>query len=52
MCSSDLSEQQRIAKDKAYMDEVLKDGAMRACRIAYKTLDKVYKKVGFIPKIR
>lgn len=46
------SEQQRIAKDKAYMDEVLKDGAMRACRIAYKTLDKVYKKVGFIPKIR
>ena len=45
-------EQQRIVKDKAYLEEVLKDGAYRASKLAYKTLDKVYRKVGFIPRVR
>ena len=46
------AEQQRIVKDKAYLEEVLKDGAYRASKLAYKTLDKVYRKVGFIPRVR
>lgn len=38
--------------DKAYLDKVLFDGAMKANYIANKTLSKVYKKVGLIPKGR
>ena len=41
-----------LMKDKAYLEEVLKDGAYRASKLAYKTLDKVYRKVGFIPRVR
>ncbi len=36
-----------LIKDKAYLDEVLKAGAATAQRTAYKTLAKVYRKVGF-----
>lgn len=46
------AEQKRLAADRAYLDSVLKNGADKASRIAYKTLEKVYKKVGFIAKIR
>ena len=37
----------RLIKDKAYLDEVYREGAGRAAYIANKTLRKVYKKVGF-----
>ena len=33
--------------DRDYLDNLMKDGAARAARIAQRTLDKVYKKVGF-----
>jgi tryptophanyl-tRNA synthetase len=39
-----------LLNDKAYLEEVYKDGAMRAERTARKTLRKMYKKVGFIPR--
>lgn len=38
---------EELIKDKAYLDEVLKAGAAVAQRTAYKTLAKVYRKVGF-----
>ncbi|KPU45141.1 tryptophan--tRNA ligase [Oxobacter pfennigii] len=36
--------------NKDYLNEVYKEGAEKAARVAYKTLRKVHKKVGFIPK--
>ena len=45
-------EKERILKDKAYIDKILADGADRASRIAYKTLSKVYRKVGLVPRAR
>ena len=36
-----------LASDKAYIDSVIKNGAERAAKIAYKTLRKVRRKVGF-----
>lgn len=45
-------EKNRILQDKGYIDEVLRTGAERAERIAYKTLGKVYKKVGLVPRKR
>lgn len=41
-------ELQRIQADKAYVDEVLKDGAERAARLANRTVSKVYRKVGLL----
>ncbi len=41
------SEQARLLSDKAYLDGVLKSGAERASYTANKTLNKVYKKIGF-----
>ena len=38
----------RILADKAYVDEVLKDGAARAARLANRTVSKVYRKVGLL----
>ena len=40
-------EAERLIKDKAYLENVYKDGAERAAYVANKTLRKVYKKVGF-----
>ncbi len=40
-------EAERLIKDKAYLDDVYRQGAERASYIANKTLRKVYKKVGF-----
>lgn len=42
------AEYARLLADKTYLDGVLADGAQRACRIADKTLRKVYKKVGLL----
>lgn len=40
----------RLMKDKAYLESVYRDGAQRASYEAEKTLRKVYKKVGFVPR--
>ena len=40
----------RLLADKAYLEQVCRDGAERASYLAQKTLRKVYKKVGFIPR--
>jgi tryptophanyl-tRNA synthetase len=42
----------KFAADKAYLTAVMAKGAENAERIAYKTLRKVYKKVGFVPRER
>ncbi len=45
-------EKNKLLSDKAYLDEVLKNGAEGAERLAYRTLSKVYKKVGLVPRKR
>jgi len=40
----------RLIADKAYLESVYASGAERAARTAYKTLRKVYKKVGFVQR--
>ncbi len=40
----------RILADKAYLESVYRRGAERASCVAAKTLRKVYKKVGFVPR--
>lgn len=45
-------EKNKLLADKNYLDDVLKNGAEKAERIAYKTLNKVYKKVGLLPRKR
>ena len=37
-----------LLKNKDYLEEVYKEGAERAARIAQRTLDKVQRKIGFI----
>jgi len=41
-----------LVKDTAYLDSVLKQGAEAAQRVAYRTLSKVYRKVGFVERVR
>ncbi len=43
-------EAERILADKAFLESVYKRGAERASCVAEKTLRKVYKKVGFVPR--
>ena len=43
-------ETQRLLKDKAYLESVYRSGAEKAGCVAEKTLRKVYKKVGFLPR--
>ncbi|HPG92347.1 MAG TPA: tryptophan--tRNA ligase [Clostridia bacterium] len=43
--------QKEILLDKEYLNSVIKEGALKAENIARKTLAKVYRKVGFIPRI-
>ncbi len=43
-------EKNRLLADKGYLDDVLAIGADRAARLAYRTLNKVYKKVGLVPR--
>ena len=45
-------EKNKLLSDKAYLDDVLKSGAERAERLAYRTLNKVYKKLGLILRKR
>ena len=45
-------EKNKLLADKAYLDDVLKNGAERAERLAYRTLNKVYKKVGLVLRKR
>ena len=45
-------EKNRLLQNKDYLDSVLKNGAERAERLAYKMLSKVYKKVGLVPRKR
>ncbi len=40
----------RILADKAYLESVYRQGAERASCVAARTLRKVYKKVGFVPR--
>ena len=40
---------EQISADKAYLQEVLTDGAERAGRLAHKTMLKVRKKIGYAP---
>ena len=37
-----------LMKDKAYLETVAKNGAAAASKLAYRTLSKVYRKVGFV----
>jgi len=39
---------QELKKDRKYLDEVAKKGAMRASELARRKLQKVYKKVGLV----
>lgn len=41
-------EQKRLLADKSYLEDVLRQGASNASRIAAKTLAKVYRKVGLV----
>jgi len=43
-------ESTRLLADKAYLQKVMADGAEKASYVAEKTLRKVYKKVGFVPR--
>lgn len=44
------AEFERLSKDKAYLNEVIKNGAEFASRLSRRTLDKVYHKIGFVKK--
>ena len=41
-----------LMKDKGHIEKILKDGSDKAVNKAYKTLDKVYRKIGLVKKIR
>jgi tryptophanyl-tRNA synthetase len=43
-------EAQRLLSDKSYLEEIYTTGAFRAAAAANRTVRKVYKKVGFIPR--
>ena len=43
-------ETERLLDDKAYLEGVYRAGAEKASYIAGRTLRKVYKKVGFLPR--
>lgn len=40
-----------LIADKGYLNEVMKKGADKAARTAYKTLSKVYRKIGLVPRV-
>ena len=43
-------EAERIIRDKAYLEQIYRNGAERASAVAERTLRKVYKKVGLVQK--
>jgi tryptophanyl-tRNA synthetase len=46
------SRYQDLIADKAYIEDVLKSGAVAAQKRAYKVLSKVYRKAGFAERPR
>ena len=44
-------EYELLMKDKGHIENILKNGAERARNKAYKTLDKVYRKIGLVKKM-
>ena len=46
------AEKNRLLADKGYIDALLSEGAEKAAYLAEKTLRKVYKKVGLLPRVR
>ena len=47
---SNLEETERLLADKSYLESVYRAGAEKAAYVANRTLNKVYKKVGFLPR--
>ena len=45
-------EYSRIYNDKAYLDDLLSEGTIKARHFASRTLEKVYRKIGLIKKSR
>ena len=45
-------EAERLMADKAYLESICKEGAEHASYLADKTLQKVYRKVGFVPAVK
>lgn len=43
-------ETERLLADRGYLECIWRDGAQRAAQVADRTLHKVYKKVGFLPR--
>lgn len=43
---------QKFRSDKAYLEQVMKDGAMRAGKISSKVVSKAYRKVGLADRVR
>lgn len=43
---------ERLIGDKAYLEDCYRTGADHAERIAERTLEKMYKKVGFLPRLK
>ena len=43
-------ETERLLADKSYLESVYRAGAEKAAYVANRTLNKVYKKVGFLPR--
>ncbi|HZJ83011.1 MAG TPA: tryptophan--tRNA ligase [Clostridia bacterium] len=41
-----------LLSNKDYLEEIMKDGAQRAEHLSYRTLRKVYKKIGLVPRVR
>ena len=50
LCRPIREEATRLMKDKGYLEQVYRAGAEKAGYMANKTLRKVYKKVGFVPR--
>ena len=42
-------EYDRLMSDKSYLESCYREGAQKALAISQRTLDKVYKKIGFLP---
>lgn len=50
LCRPIREETNRLLADKSYLEDIYREGAQRASHIATKTLRKVHKKVGFVPR--
>lgn len=50
LCRPIREEATKLLSDKAYLESIYRSGAEKASRLASKTLRKVHKKVGFVPR--